>query len=165
MGQIIRLPAALTGYPDASAALDPAECVLLTAIRWWAVDFRQRYDALPRLFEVMDTAGAHDAAFSVDQLMAVFVRSAQRSMTIHCPRCRGLSEDEKHALNAASLVQTGESQMAERALRTALLSAQGAECALRPLQGLGELFAEAGLFFRRRRPLAEGLTPIEAVEP
>jgi hypothetical protein len=68
-------------------------------------------------------------------------------------------------LNAARLVQTGQSKMAERALRTALLSAQGAEFALGPLQGLGELFAEAKLFFRWRRSPVAGLAPAEAVEP
>jgi hypothetical protein len=156
MGQIIRLPVTLMGYPETSAALDPAECVLLIAIRWWVADFRQHDDPLPRLCQAMGTAGAYDAAFSVDQLMAVFVRSARRPMAIHCPRCPGLSEDEKHLLHAASLVQAGESEMAEHPLRTALLSAQGAEFALGPLHGLGELFAEARLSFRRRRlPVAD----------
>lgn len=56
-------------------------------------------------------------------------------------------------------MQTGESKMAERALRMALLSAQGAEFALGPLRGLGELFAEAKLLFRRLRPdPIDGLT-------
>jgi hypothetical protein len=102
----------------------------------------------------MDTAGVHDAAFSVDRLMAVFVRTARRPIAVRCPRCPGLSEDERHLLHAASLVQAGDRKMAERALRTALLSAQGAEFALGPLQGLGDLFAEAKLLFRRRRPPA-----------
>jgi hypothetical protein len=35
--------------------------------------------------------------------------------------------------------------------RPGALSEQGAAFALGPLQGLGELFAEAGFFFRRRR--------------
>jgi hypothetical protein len=38
-------------------------------------------------------------------------------------------------------------------LRTALLSAQDATCALLPLQVLGEAFAEANLFFHRTRML------------
>jgi hypothetical protein len=152
VGHIIRLFVPPAGYPDTSAALDPAECVLLIAIRWWVADFRQRNDPLPRLCEAMCTAGARDAAFSVDQLMAVFIRSARRPMAIHGPRCPGLSDDEKHLLSAARLVQGGESKMAERALRTALLSAPGAEFALGPLQSLGELFAEAKLFFVRRKP-------------
>jgi hypothetical protein len=54
--------------------------------------------------------------------------------------------------------------MAERALRTALLSAQGAEFALGPLQGLSELFAEAKLFFHwRRSSAADVTTPAGAV--
>jgi hypothetical protein len=164
MGQIIRLPVTPAGYPDTSAALNPAECVLLIAIRWWVADFRQHVDPLPRLCQAMGTAGAHDAAFSVDQLMAVFVRSARRPMAIHRPRCPGLSDDEKHLLNAARLVQASESKMAERALRTALLSAQGAEFALGPLWSLSELFAEAGLFFHQRKSPVDDGAPNEAVE-
>jgi hypothetical protein len=164
MGQIIRLNVVPAGYPDTSTALDRAERVLLSAIRWWVADFRQRDDPLPRLCDVMGAAGAHDAAFSVDQLMAAFVRSALRPMAVHGPCCPGLSEDEKHLLHAASLVQAGESKMAERALRTALLSAQGAEFALGPLHGLGDLFAEARLFFRRRRSPSAGKTPGAAAE-
>jgi hypothetical protein len=155
VGQIIRLPVVAARYPETAAALDPPERALLAAIRWWVADFRERDDPLPRLCQVMDTAGVHDAAFSVDQLMAVFIRTAWRSTTIHCPDCPNLSEDEMHLLNAASLVQAGESKMAERALRTALLSAQGAEFALGPLRGLGELFAEARLIFQRRKPIRE----------
>ena len=100
----------------------------------------------------MDAAGVHDAAFSVDQLMAIFTHSARRPMAIHSPGCPALSDHEKQLLNAASLAQAGESKMAERALRITLLSAQGAEFALGPLHGLGELFAEAKLFFSRQRP-------------
>ena len=78
MGQIIRLPLIPAEYPDTSEALAAAEGVLLSAIRWWVADFRRRDDPLPRLCQTSwATAGAHDAAFSVDQLMAVFVRSAR----------------------------------------------------------------------------------------
>jgi hypothetical protein len=166
MGQIIRLPVALvTEYPDTSAALDRASCVLLIGLRWWIADFRERDDPLPRLCRAMDVAGAHDAAFSVDQLMAAIVRFAQRQVTIHCPRCPTLSDDEKHLLNAARLVQDGQSKMAERALRTTLLSAQGAEFALGPLQGLSELFAEAELLFRWRPSAVDVTTLVDAMEP
>jgi hypothetical protein len=95
----------------------------------------------------MDVAGAHDAAFSVDQLMAAVVRFAQRPVTIHCPRCPTLSEDEKHLLNAARLVQVGQSEIAERALRTALLSAHCAQFALGPLQGLSDCSPRLSCFF------------------
>ena len=149
VGQIIRLPVALTtGYPDNSLALDPASRVLLSALRWWVAEFQERDDPLPRLCQDMDAAGAHDAAFSVDHLMAIVVRSARRSMTIHPPHCHAVSEDEKLLLGAARLVQAGQSRLAERALRTALLSTPGAELALGPLQGLSDLFAEAKLIFR-----------------
>jgi hypothetical protein len=98
-----------------------------------------------------NTSNVHDAAFAVDQLMFVVARSAHRQVAIHCPRCPALSDDEKHLLNAASLAQAGRSDLAERTLRTALLTAQGAEFALGPLEGLAELFAEAKLLLRRRR--------------
>ncbi len=164
MGEIFRLPVTPTGYPDNTAALDPAERVLLSAIRWWVTDFHQHDDPLPRLCQAMGAAGAHDAAFSVDQLMAVFVRSARRPLAILCLCCSDLSDDEKHLLNAVSLVQAGESKRAERALRTALLSAQGAELALGPLRSLGELFAESRLFFLRRKPPVAAQVLTEAEE-
>ena len=165
MGQVIPLPLPPAAHLDTAAALGPAECTLLIGIRWWVADFRQHDDPLPRLCQAMGTAGAHDAAFSVDQLMAVFIRAARRPMAIHCPRCPSLSEDEKHWLRAASLVQAGETKLAERALRTALLSAHGAEFALGPLQGVGELFAEARLFFRRWNWSATSQGSTGAMEP
>jgi len=152
MGQIIRLPYASTAYPDSASALDPSEGALLAGIRCWVAGYRERGDPLPDLCQEMDAAGVHDAAFSVDQLMAIFTHAARRPMEVHCPGCPALSDDEKQLLSAASLAQAGECKMAERTLRTTLLSAQGAEFALGPLHGLAELFAEAKLFFRRRRP-------------
>jgi hypothetical protein len=165
VGQIIQLPVVATGYPETAAGLEPPERALLIAVRWWVADFRQSEDPLPRLCRVMDVAGAHDAAFSVDRLMDVFVRSARQSITIHCPHSPDLSEDERHLLNVASLVQAGESKMAERSLRTALLSSQGVEFALGPLRRLGELFAEAKLTFPRRRPGPEEQLGIDTAVP
>lgn len=156
MSQVIRLSllAPTEPYPDASTELDTAERTLLTGIRWWVADHWQGDDPLPRLCRTFDTSNVHDAAFSVDQLMFVVARSAQRQVAIHRPHCPALSDDERHLLTAASLAQAGRSDLAERTLRTTLLSAQGAEFALAPLEGLGELFTEAKLLFRRRRPPA-----------
>ena len=70
----------------------------------------------------------------------------------------------KHLLHAASLAQAGESGLAERALRTALLSSSGAEFALGPLEGLGELFTETRLLFRRRQATMECLSRDDAVQ-
>jgi hypothetical protein len=165
VGQIIQLPVVAAGYPETAVALEPPERALLIAVRWWVADFRESEDPLPRLCQVMDVAGAHDAAFSVDQLMAVFIRSARQSMTINCPNCSDLSEDEKYLLNVASLVQAGESKIAERSLWTALLSSQGVEFALGPLRRLGELFAEAKLIFQRRRPDPEEQLGMDTVVP
>jgi hypothetical protein len=163
MGQIIQLPLSPTGYPDKSAELDPAESVLLIAIRWWVSSFRHDEDPMPRLCQGLETAGTLDAAFSIDALMAIVARTVQEPISIHCPRCPRVSGDEKHLLHAASLAQAGDSHLAEKALRTALLSAHGAEFVLGPLERLGELLAEAGLFFRRRRSPAE--MQIDAREP
>jgi hypothetical protein len=124
MGQVIRLPVRPPADPDRSAELDPAECVLLIAVRWWVADHRLGVDPLPRLCQALDIAGAHDAAFSVDRLMAVVARSVRQSIVIQCPRCPRMSDDEKSLLHAASLAQAGDAQGAEMALHTALLSAQ-----------------------------------------
>ena len=160
MGQVIRLPVPAAEYPDRSAALDPAECVLLIAMRWWVAEHRHGVDPLPRLCEAMRTAGAHDAAFSVDRLMSVVAVSTVRPIEVCCPRCPRVSNDEKCLLHAASLAQFGDGALAEKALRAAPLSAQGAEFALCPLRGLAELFAEARLLFRRRAaPQSDPVVP------
>ncbi|MBN8875036.1 MAG: hypothetical protein J0H67_19540 [Rhodospirillales bacterium] len=151
MAHIVQLPLPAPAYPGEAADLDRAECVLLIALRWWVAARREGEDPLPRLCQGLDTAGAHDAAFSVDALMSVVGRTARRPIAVHCPRCPRLSSDEVSLLHAASLAQEGQSARAERALRSALLSAQGAEFALGPLEGLATLFAEAGLTLRRRR--------------
>ena len=152
MGQVIAFPVSPTLYPDAAADLETAECVLLVAIRCWVDAYRKGEDPIPRLSQGLETAGAPDAAFSIDSLMTVVARGVTRQVDIHCPRCPHLSIDEMHLLRAASLAQAGESHLAEKALRTTLLSAQGAEFALGSLEGLGALFAQARLFLSRRQP-------------
>ena len=154
MGLIIQFPIN-PPYPDHAVALDPAERVLLIAIRGWVEAYRRNEDPLPGLCHGLEAAGPYDAAFSVDALMAILERTIEQPITIHCPHCAHLSDDERHLLHAASLVQAGHNDLAENALRHVPLSPQGAAFALGPLSGLGGLFAEAGLFFRRRRPPAE----------
>jgi hypothetical protein len=152
MGQVIHLNRLSAAFPTAAAVtvLDGAEATLLGALRTWVAAYRSGDDPLSRLCEAMDRAGAYGAAFCVDRLMAVIARSVRQPIAIHCPRCPHLSGDEKRLLQAASLVQIGESGLAERALRAALLSAAGAEFIIGPLEELAELFHEAGLLFRRR---------------
>jgi hypothetical protein len=123
MGQVIHLSVPWAAYPATTEALDTAERILLLGVRGWVADYRQSVDPVPRLCEAMRTAGPHDAAFSVDRLMVIIARTARRPVAIHCPHCPHLSRDETSVLYAASLVQAGERRMAERALRTALLSA------------------------------------------
>jgi hypothetical protein len=165
VGEIIRLPVRLADYPDTAAALEPAECVLLIAIRWWVEAYRHDEDPMPRLQQGLETAGVQEAAFSIDAVMAVVARSVLQPVAIHCPRCPHLSADEKSLLHAASLAQSGAVSLAEKALRGALLSAQGAEFALGPLQGLGELFAGARMLLRRRKPPTEDQPTTEAALP
>jgi hypothetical protein len=165
VGQIIQLPLSQAAYPDRAAALDPAEYILLIAIRWWVDSYRRNEDPMPRLCQGLEAAGTCDAAFSVASLMAILARTVQQPITIHCPRCPHVSADERRLLHAVSLTQAGDGHLAEKALRIALLSAQGAEFALGPLRGLGELFAEAGFFFRRRRAPAAEQAAAAAVEP
>jgi hypothetical protein len=151
MGQVIAFPLLSTPYPDLTADLATAECILLIAIRWWVQSYRDGDDAAPRLCQGLESAGAPDAAGSIDSLMQVVARTVTRPIAIHCPRCPRLSLDEKHLLQAASLVQADEDRLAEKVLRTTLLSAQGAEFAIGPLVGLGTLFAQARLLLSRRR--------------
>ena len=151
MGQIVAFPVPPTLYPDLAADLDTAECVLLIAIRSWVESHREDEDPIPRLCPGLETAGAADAAFSIDGLMTVVARTVSRQVDIHCPRCPQLSLDEKNLLLAASLAQAGDRCLAEKVLRTALLSGQGAEFAIGSLEGLGALFSEARLFLTRRR--------------
>ena len=151
MGQVIAFPAPPTPYPDLTVDLDTAERVLLVALRWWIESCRKGDDPIPRLYQELQTAGAPDAAFPIDAVMTVVARGVIRPIDIHCPRCPHLSVDEKHLLRAASFAQAGESQLAEKVLRTTLLSAQGADFTVGPLEGLGELFRQARLLLRRRR--------------
>jgi hypothetical protein len=150
VGQVIAFPIQPTSYPDLAADLDTADCVLLIAVRWWVEAYRIGADPIPRLCEGLEAAGAHDAAFSIDGLMTDVSRVARRPVDVRCSRCPNVSDDEKHLLHAASLAQACDSALAEKVLRTTLLSAEGAAFAVRSLDGLGELFAEARLFLSRR---------------
>ena len=122
MGQLIHLPIRPPAYPDRSADLDAAECVLLMSIRWWVADRKARVDPLPRLCQALGNAGASDAAFSVDRLMEAVARHNRRQIEIHCPRCAAVSDDEKHLLHIASVAQLGDRILAERLLRMTLVT-------------------------------------------
>ena len=150
MGQVIRLPVPRPPGPSGTAVLDSAEATLLLGLRWWVADWRQGADPLPRLCRAMEIAGAPDAAFSLDRLMGVVARTARRAIGVHRPRCPLVAEDEAILLEAACHAQAGDSALAERVLCRALLSAAGAACALDPLEGLGDLFAQVRLLFTRR---------------
>ncbi len=151
MAHIIRFPTTSDLYPARSPDLEEPEAVLLLGLRWWVADVREHVNPLPRLRHGMGLAGASDAAVSIDALMSIIGGTARRPLEVHGPGCDCLSADEQQMLHAASLVQAGDSPRAEQVLRTALLSAQGADMALGPLQGIGRLFSAARLLLRRRR--------------
>jgi hypothetical protein len=156
MGQIVAFPIPPGSYPDLTANLETADCILLSAIRSWVAAYKEGENPIPRLCQGLQTAGAPNAAFSINDLMTALARAVIRPVDIHCPRCPHLSPDEKHLLRAASLTQAGDSHLAEKVLRTTLLSAQGTELAIGPLEDLGELFTRARLFLSCRRWRAEG---------
>ena len=61
MGQVVQLPDLLR-YPEASTDLDPPECVLLIAMRWWVADRQQgetRYHASARPWQPPAHATRH----------------------------------------------------------------------------------------------------------
>ena len=149
MGQIIAFPTA-PAVPHLAANLGTADCILLLAIRWWAADFRLGIDPIPRLRDALTHARACNAAILIDAFMSVVARTVRRPATINGPRCPQLSADEQQLLYAASLTQDDQGKLAEKALRTALLSAEGAAFAVGELEALGALFSQVCLFFGRR---------------
>jgi hypothetical protein len=154
MGQVVLLPS-VPVYPASTTFLDTAECAFLIAVRWWVSGYQGDEDPVPRLCRGLKIAGARDAAFTINEFMAVIASTAREPIAIHQPRCLDLSDDERQLLFAASLAQAGESAAAERALRASLVSPAGAESALEPLEVSVELFAQAGLIFSRRWPRFE----------
>jgi hypothetical protein len=164
MSQIIRLPVPPAGYPDNSTRLDPAERTLLVAIRSWVAAYRCGEDPVPLLSHWLEQTGPRDAAAPIDMFMAIVARTLREPIAIHCAGCTRLSCDEKHVLHAASLAQAGDGDLAEKVLRNALLSAQGAEFALGPLEGLATLFARAKMFFRHRRSPGGDHVPSDVVQ-
>jgi hypothetical protein len=164
MAQIIPFIPMPASYPTRTTLLDAAKRAFLMAIRRWVCGFRRGEDPVPHLCQHLHAAGARDAAFSIDALMAIVARTVRQPVAIHCPQYPHLSTDQTHLMRAACLVQAGESALAERALRTVLLSASSTEFALGALEGLGGLFARASLRFTRRRSAADELSPDGAIE-
>ncbi|MDO9712507.1 hypothetical protein [Paracraurococcus lichenis] len=166
MGHIVPFaPRSLRGYPNATEALDPAETLLLLGVRGWVRDVRRAVNPMLRLEESMARVGIPAAAASLDMFMRVIARTARRPVELGCPHCPRLTTDEQRLLHAARLAQGRDSWLAEEALQQGLLSNVGAEFALGPLQGLGEMFLTVGLHLSPR-PLVDlmdidsaGITP------
>jgi hypothetical protein len=151
MAHIIRLPVRLSPYPDLIDSLDPAERLLVLAVRSWVADYQAGNDPASRLLEAMSAAGVPDAAVSIGLFMTEAARTARRPITIQCPRCAALSDDEQRILHAASLVQHRASHLAVPMLRNAL-ALSGTEFAVDLLESIGEMFIHAGLHLRVRQP-------------
>lgn len=165
MGQIIRLSVAAAEYPDQTAALGAAECVLPIAVRWWADACWSGEDAMPHLRGGLEAAGARAAAVPIDGFMTAVARTLRRPPAIHCRRCPGLSVDETHLLHDGSLAQSAADNLAAKVLRTTLLSASGAEFACVPLEEFGNLLSAARLLLRRRTPPTAAPESRPPVEP
>ena len=156
MGQLLPFTSASPAWPDRANRLDTAECTFLIAVRWWVEGYRGDQDPVPRLCRGLKLAGVGDAAFPLNDFMAVVARANRHQIAIHQPRCHGLSQDEQQLLYVASLAQTGDRARATRALSHTLLEEAGAAFALGPLMMLGRLFAGADLIFSQRRaPIEE----------
>jgi hypothetical protein len=151
MGQIITFPHQPTPYPDHAADLDMVKCVPPIAMRSRTDPHEAGEDPIPGLFSAPDTADAPDAAFSIDGLMMAAAQDATRQGDVRCVPCPRMPLDETLVLSSSDLARAGESRFAERALRTTLLSAQGADCAIGPLECPGALFIRARLYLARRR--------------
>ena len=102
---------------------------------------------------------------TLDAVMDVSARMARRMIDVRRPRGANLSRDERHPLQAASRAQPGDDELAERVLRTALLTAQGAEFALGPWEGFADILAVAGQFLRRRRSPPQDRCAIGSLRP
>jgi hypothetical protein len=151
MGRILPFtPRILHTYPVRAEALDHAEGMVLAGMRTWVAELKRGADPMPRLRQHMAGLGAPDAALSLDQFLRIIARTTRRPVDMRCPHCQRLSQDEQRLLHAAALAQAGESGRAERTLRCGLLSPSGAEFALGPLEGLGELLLGIGLILPRR---------------
>jgi hypothetical protein len=165
MGHILPFPTAPLAYPARTDALDDSEAVLLLAIRWWVAAIRRDEDPAVRLDLGLGRAGVPDAAPHVEALMRAIAHSARRQIEVNCPHCPSLSADEAQLLEATSLSQAGEREMAVEALALVLRSAPGADFALEPLEAVGALFAAAGRLLRRRRAARPPAAPDAAPNP
>lgn len=161
---IIRFPTGTTSCPNRTGEARAADSILLVAMRWWVEAYRGGFDPIPRLRQAFGSIGVSDAAFSIDALMAIITRVVRRPVAIHCQCCPNVSADEAHLLHAGGLAQAGSGQLAEKVLRTTLLSAEGAAFAIGPLDGLGKLFAEARLVLTRRALPAQDPESIDGPE-
>jgi hypothetical protein len=164
MGYVIALPEFAADYPEDVNDLNPAERTLLTGLRLWVADRQSGIDPITRLCSTFDLMGGEEAAFMLDRFMTQAAYFARRMITVSCPRCPNLGEDEKHFLYAASLAQAGHNRRAMVALGASMLSDDGAALAVNALEDLCGRFAEAKLILvRRRRPTAPA--DVRAVVP
>jgi len=133
--------------------LGKPDALLLLAMRWWVEERLAGRSALARLRGAMARADAADAAYSVDGLMEIILRTARRPVAMHGPRCHAVSGDERDMLRAAALAQSGYTDQAAQRLGD-MLAPSGVRFAIGPLAGLGQVFASAGLLLGVPRVMA-----------
>lgn len=166
MGHILPfVPRVLRGYPATVAALEPSERLFLGQVRLWVQAVRQGLNPVPALRQAMAAQGVGAAAMSIDMLMRILGRAARRPVEVRCPACSRLAADEQALLHAARLAQGRDMRLAEETLRAALLSPVAASFAMGPLEGLGRIFAAAGLPLPSRALPAGSAAPADSVTP
>jgi hypothetical protein len=143
MGQIITLPVRATHGPACTAELDTAEPVLFAAVRRWVLlvanqrwvllvasrrwmsfvairrwveACRRGEDPIPGLCQALGTAGAHDAAFSLDGLMSMVAWVVRPSVHAHGARAPNVPHDERQLLHAINLARSGDPHVVPRAV-------------------------------------------------
>lgn len=118
--------------------------LLLWTVRAWVIGLKERRDTREPIQAAFAMFNIPDAADLVDALMCIVARGAARLLTVECVCDKTVSEDERSLLAAAALHQDGRGLEARFMLRT-MLSPHASGDAGQILDGLGAVFAVAGL--------------------
>ncbi len=129
---------------------------VLLAVRQWRADSNRR--------DATRLRGGR-AASSVVQPGTTVAQMVPRRVPVRWLRWPGLRCSRARLLRRARLPEDGESVLAERTLRTALLSTSGADFALGPLLGLGQLLAGARVLLRKLPVVTDRLDSVVLSRP
>ena len=78
---------------------------LLWAIRQWVWTLKSKDEGHATLRDGFRQAGLEDGYFVIDELLAVLGSAAIKSIDIRCPRCPGISADEKALIAVIAALQ------------------------------------------------------------